>query len=124
MSTNTNEVDISKIKLIIWDLDETFWEGTLSEGGLTACNNIELVKRLSYDGIINSVCSKNDYPKAEKALIDLGINDFFVFKSIDWTPKGPRIKQLIKDMGLRPTTYCSLMTISSIFMKQDTITKA
>lgn len=103
MSTNTNEVDISKIKLIIWDLDETFWEGTLSEGGLTACNNIELVKRLSYDGIINSVCSKNDYPKAEKALIDLGINDFFVFKSIDWTPKGPRIKQLIKDMGLRPT---------------------
>lgn len=22
-----------KIKLVIWDLDETFWEGTLSEGG-------------------------------------------------------------------------------------------
>lgn len=102
MATNSDNIDISKIKLIIWDLDETFWEGTLSEGGVTACNNIELVKRLSYDGIINTVCSKNDYNKAEKALEDLGINDFFVFKSIDWTPKGPRIKKLIKDMGLRP----------------------
>ncbi len=102
MSMNYNEIDITKIKLVIWDLDETFWVGTLSEGGVTACNNIGLVKRLSSEGIINSICSKNDYNNAEKALIDLGINDFFVFKSIDWTPKGPRIKRLIKDMGLRP----------------------
>ena len=24
-------MDASKIKLIIWDLDETFWHGTISE---------------------------------------------------------------------------------------------
>ena len=24
-------MDASKIKLIIWDLDETFWNGTISE---------------------------------------------------------------------------------------------
>lgn len=100
--SNIYDIDISKIKLIIWDLDDTFWKGTLSEGGITECNNVELVKTLSYNGVINSVCSKNDYDKAEKELESLGINDFFVFKSIDWSPKGPRIKRLIKDMGLRP----------------------
>ena len=26
--------DITKTKLIIWDLDDTFWKGTLSEGGV------------------------------------------------------------------------------------------
>ena len=30
------------------------------------------------------------------------MDDLFVFKSIDWTPKGQRISKLIKDMGLRP----------------------
>ena len=24
--------DFEKIKLIVWDLDDTFWSGTLSEG--------------------------------------------------------------------------------------------
>lgn len=102
MATNISDIDFSKIKLVIWDLDDTFWAGTLSEGGVVGCDNVELVKKLSYDGVINTVCSKNDYEKAEEELIKLGINDFFVFKSIDWTPKGPRIRKLIKDMGLRP----------------------
>ena len=26
-------IDIRSIKLIVWDLDDTFWKGTLSEGG-------------------------------------------------------------------------------------------
>ena len=28
------DYDITKTKLVIWDLDETFWDGTLSEGGI------------------------------------------------------------------------------------------
>ena len=26
------DIDYKKIKLVIWDLDETFWNGTISEG--------------------------------------------------------------------------------------------
>ena len=102
METKMNDIDITKIKLIIWDLDETFWEGTLSEGGVKKTDNVKLVKRLSSEGIINTICSKNDYSAAEAELTKFEVNDYFVFKSIDWTPKGPRIKKLIKDMGLRP----------------------
>ena len=28
------EVGAEKVRLVIWDLDETFWRGTLTEGGI------------------------------------------------------------------------------------------
>lgn len=96
-------INISDIKLVIWDLDDTFWKGTLSEGAIVPNNeNIQLIKDLTDRGIVNTICSKNDHDATVKKLKDLGIDDYFVFKSIDWTPKGQRINQLIKDMGLRP----------------------
>lgn len=100
---------MENIKLIIWDLDETFWKGTLSdnssEGVQVVTENIDLVKELTNRGIINTICSKNNYQEAVNILSSSefqNINDYFVFKSIDWTPKGERIKNLISDMNLRP----------------------
>ena len=38
----------NKIKLVIWDLDETFWKGTLSEEGIDFVEkNKEVVVELS-----------------------------------------------------------------------------
>ena len=96
-------MDFSNIKIIIWDLDDTFWKGTLSEGGITPiAENIKLVKNSSVHGVINSICSKNDKEITMSKLSELGIDDYFVFPSIDWTPKGQRIKEMLKNMGLRP----------------------
>lgn len=95
-------MDFSKIKIIIWDLDDTFWDGTLSEGGIKAIdNNIQLIKDLTDHGIINTICSKNDYEPTVVELEKLGVKDYFVFNSINWNPKGPRISSLLKEMGLR-----------------------
>lgn len=95
-------MDFSKIKLIIWDLDDSFWSGTLSEGAVSAIqSNIEIVKNLTKQGVVHSVCSKNDKVSAEMCLKEIGVDDCFVFNSIDWTPKGQRIKQTLEDMGLR-----------------------
>ena len=95
-------MDLSKIKIVIWDLDDTFWNGTLSEGGIDAIGqNIQLVKDLTDHGIVNTLCSKNDCEPVLAQLGELGIRDYFVFNSIDWTPKGPRISALLKEMGLR-----------------------
>lgn len=96
-------IDFKSIKLIIWDLDETFWKGILSEGPICPIQeNIDLIKSLTDHGIVNSICSKNDWQPTIDKLKELEVDDYFVFKSIDWTPKGPRISKLIKDMGLRP----------------------
>ena len=53
-------LDITKVKLVIWDLDETFWEGTLtSENPITPIKqNFIAIGKLTDIGIINSICSK------------------------------------------------------------------
>ena len=95
-------MDYNKLKLVIWDLDDTFWNGTLSEGGIKAIDtNIQLVKTLTNCGIINTICSKNDEQPVMQKLQELGIADYFVFVSVNWQPKGKRIQQMLKDMGLR-----------------------
>lgn len=98
-----------KIKLVIWDLDETFWKGTLSEGRVSIPpENIELVKRLTDIGIVNSICSKNDLEPVEEELKKNNIRDCFVFLSVNWNAKGARVKQLIEDMSLRPANVLFL----------------
>lgn len=95
-------MEYNKLKLVIWDLDDTFWNGTLSEGGIKAIDtNIQLVKTLTDCGIINTICSKNDEQPVMQKLKELGIADYFVFVSVNWQPKGKRIQQMLKDMGLR-----------------------
>ena len=50
-----------KIKMIIWDLDETFWKGTLSEEDVMIPEeNRSLIRKLTDAGIVNCICSKND----------------------------------------------------------------
>ncbi len=99
------DIDYKKIKLVIWDLDETFWNGTISEGEVFVIpDNIKLVENLAKRGIVNSICSKNYEDVVKEEFKKDKYNncfDYFVFNSIDWTPKGPRIAQMISDMQLR-----------------------
>lgn len=98
-----------KIKLVIWDLDETFWTGTFSEGDVEIPEeNRKLLKTLTDIGIVNSICSKNDEQQVLDYLKAQGLAEFFVFPSINWLPKGSRINQLISDMQLRPANVLFL----------------
>lgn len=97
------DIQLKNIKLVIWDLDDTFWKGTLSEGSVFPIKeNLKLVKDLTDRGIVNAICSKNDIQPVLSKLKELNIERYFVFNSIDWTPKGERIANMISDMGLRP----------------------
>ncbi len=98
-----------KIKLVIWDLDDTFWRGTLSEGGISIPeDHIRLLNRLADMGIVSSICSKNDPAPVERELAAAGVRDLFVFPSVNWQPKGQRVRQLIGDMQLRPANVLFL----------------
>ncbi|MBG8554809.1 hypothetical protein [Hymenobacter guriensis] len=90
------------VKVIIWDLDDTFWRGTLSEGAVEALDeNLRLVRDTAARGIVHTIVSKNDFAPAEAKLVELGIRDLFVFPQISWQPKGPIIRQLLEQMQLR-----------------------
>ncbi|BBO67271.1 hypothetical protein DSCA_12010 [Desulfosarcina alkanivorans] len=102
MQIQDDLINYEKIKLIIWDLDDTFWKGTLSEENTTLPQeNRELIFKLNKSGIVNSICSKNDYDLTKKELVKYGVWDSFVFPSINWDSKAKRIKAIIEDMQLR-----------------------
>ena len=89
--------------MIIWDLDATVWKGTLSaEDVMIPEENRSLIRKLTDAGIVNSICSKNAGEHAMAELMRQKMEKYFVFPSINWEPKGGRVKQLIKDLQLRP----------------------
>jgi FkbH-like protein len=93
------------IRLVIWDLDETFWSGTLTEGGITYRRDFhDIVVTLAQRGIVSSICSKNDIAPVRDILVREGIWEYFVFPSINWEPKGPRLAALVEAVQLRAPT--------------------
>lgn len=98
-----------KIKLVIWDLDDTFWQGTISEGNVCIpAEHRKLLKDLTDAGIVNSICSKNDLRNVWTYLQEAELSEYFVFPSVNWEPKGARLKQMIADMQLRPANVLFL----------------
>ena len=102
-------IRLDSVKLIVWDLDDTFWSGTLSEGGaILPAENAALVRDLTDCGIINSICSKNEFEPTKLHLQELGVWDLFVFPSINWDSKGPQLKDKLDKMALRPVNVLFL----------------
>ena len=92
-----------KVKLIIWDLDDTLWEGTLAEGDTLHLSEFraEVIRSLNTHGVVNAICSKNNFEMAQERLNQLGLWDEFVFPKISFSPKGPIVKQILEEMHLR-----------------------
>src|SRR5439155_20413555 len=100
-----SELSAETVRLVVWDLDETFWKGTLSEGGITFCGeNRDIVIALAERGIVSTVCSKNDFEAVRDVLKTHEVWDYFILPSVNWEPKGPRLQSLIETIQLRPET--------------------
>jgi FkbH-like protein len=92
----------NSVKLVIWDLDDTFWSGTLAEGEISPVPaNQAAVITLAERGIMSSISSKNDFEAAATRLKQLGVWDYFIFPSIEFGPKGANIAAMIETAGLR-----------------------
>jgi FkbH-like protein len=93
------------VRLVVWDLDETLWRGTLTEGGIEIIPaNFALIRTLAERGIVSSICSRNDLGAVERILSEAGIWDYFVLPSVNWEAKGPRLRALIESLQLRPAS--------------------
>lgn len=91
------------LKLIIWDLDDTLWRGTLAEGDQVELfqDRVDAIKQLNQQGVVHSICSKNDFETAKTQLESFGVFEEFVFPEINFAAKGQQVQQIISDMNLR-----------------------
>ena len=92
-----------EIKLVIWDLDNTIWDGTLAEKEdvILKESRLKLIKELNKKGIVNSICSKNNFQKTKDFMVSQNIWEDFVFPKIEFAPKGELIKTILNEMHLR-----------------------
>jgi methoxymalonate biosynthesis protein len=88
------------VKCLVWDLDNTLWNGTLLEdGSVEIAEPIrELVRTLDARGILQAVASKNDHEHAWARLEELGIAEYFVLPRIGWNPKSQSIRAIADEL--------------------------
>lgn len=93
---------IRTIKCVVWDLDNTLWDGTLIEDTQVALRTsvIEIIKTLDARGILHSIASKNDYATAMQKLQDLGIAEYFLYPQISWNTKSTAIAAIAKSINI------------------------
>lgn len=90
------------IKCIVFDLDNTIWDGTLDANDNVKINeNISsYIKRAYEQGIVLAIASKNNYEQAYKKIVELGIEKFFYEFYISWDDKYKAIKDLAKRLNI------------------------
>lgn len=100
-----SEQPAKNVKCLVWDLDNTLWDGTLIEtddpSSLALRTGVlEIIKELDGRGVIQSIASKNDYETAWPVLEKLGIADFFLYPQIHWNAKSGSIEQIAKSLNI------------------------
>jgi FkbH-like protein len=93
-----------KVKCVVWDLDNTLWDGVLVEEGAEKLKLkpgvAEVIADLDQRGILQSVASKNNHEDALAALQGLGLSDYFLYPQISWGPKSAAIDNISRLLNI------------------------
>jgi methoxymalonate biosynthesis protein len=91
---------------VVWDLDNTLWQGILLEDGPVQLSDPvwELIRGLDARGILQSVASKNDHDHAWPVLQELGVAEYFVLPHIGWGPKSESVRQIAAELNFAHNT--------------------
>jgi FkbH-like protein len=93
-----NQDNKKQIKCVVWDLDNTLWDGVLLEDNSVSLRNnvVEIIQTLDSRGILQSIASRNDYSKAMENLESLGLQNYFLYPQINWNSKASSINNIAK----------------------------
>jgi FkbH-like protein len=91
-----------RVKCVVWDLDNTVWDGVLLEGDRLRPRPevVEVIRRLDSVGVLHSVASKNDPELAMARLKEFGLDEYFVYPQIGWDAKSHSIRQVAKSINI------------------------
>jgi FkbH-like protein len=94
--------DKQSIKCVVWDLDNTVWDGILLEDREVVLRPhvVEILKTLDERGILHSVASRNDHDMAMAKLEEFGLSEYFLYPQINWNPKSGSVAQIAKDINI------------------------
>jgi len=91
-----------EIKCIIWDLDNTIWDGVLLEAddvklkpGISS-----VLEALDARGILHSIASKNNTEDAIRKLKEFNIDHYFLYPRINWNAKSVSVAEIQANLNI------------------------
>lgn len=103
--TVLSEKPAANVKCVVWDLDNTLWDGTLIETEddrtLKLRENVMgMIQQLDERGILQSIASKNDYEAAWPVIERLGLADYFLYPQINWDAKSRSMETIARNLNI------------------------
>lgn len=112
-----------KVKCVVWDLDNTLWKGVIGDDGKAGVQAVpealKLIQRLDQRGIIQTVVSKNEYATAWEKLVELKLDQFFLYPAINWNPKSVNIALIAKELNVNVNSFALLD--DSVFEREEVL---
>jgi FkbH-like protein len=98
MTTTT----VTTVKCVVWDLDNTVWDGVLLEDGDVTLRPavVEVIRTLDERGILHSIASRNDHDAAMAKLEEFGIAEYFLHPQIHWGNKSDSVKAVAEAINI------------------------
>lgn len=98
-----------KVKCVIWDLDNTLWDGVLVEDGPAGvrlrAEVLTAIEELDRRGVVQSIASKNDHDAAWERIAHFGLDKYFLYPAIHWGPKSSSIQAIAAELNLHVNSF-------------------
>ncbi|WP_374020199.1 HAD-IIIC family phosphatase [Paenibacillus thiaminolyticus] len=91
------------IKCIVWDLDDTLWEGTLreDEDAIKLLPEMtSVLDTLDRRGILHSIASRNGWEQVKDKLEQLGIAHYFLSPQCHFDSKAASIERIAQELNI------------------------
>ncbi|MCK4765141.1 MAG: HAD-IIIC family phosphatase [Candidatus Aminicenantes bacterium] len=95
-----------EIKCVVWDLDNTLWDGTLVEHDDVKLKPgvVDVIETLDSRGILHSISSKNNYDDAMEKIKQLGLEEYFLYPEIHWNAKSSSLGRIRENINIAMDT--------------------
>lgn len=112
-------------KLLVWDGDNTLWNGTLAEGDVPTLSpgRWELCEELNDRGVLQALATHNREEDARVALRALGLEPFFLYnQAVFGPPKSAMIRAIVQDYAL--SKYSDVVFIDDNLFNREEVRQA
>ena len=94
--------DKKVVKCVVWDLDNTLWDGVLLEDRSITVRSavVDVIRTLDERGILHSIASRNDPEAAMTKLRELGLDEYFLHPQIHWNEKSGSIRAVAEALNI------------------------
>lgn len=93
------------IKCVVWDLDNTLWQGIAAEGPVGEAPSpnqdmLDIISQLEKRGIVSSVASRNDPSVLSRLLGQPALKGRFVAPQVSWEPKSGAVRRIAAHLNI------------------------